>query len=431
MSVLSQFFPSGGGEQAKIRTNMLLVGGGGGGAPGGGEMCVSPTPNLLYNAASGGGGGGAGEVVEFRSYELTPGSDITITIGSGGAASSNGGTTCVVTSSGDVYVLMGGTSSTIPSVSTTTPANACGCLIFSTIGQSRFGGGGGATGFACRTPYPCPGVSIPTVGGNLGLVPSGGIYCGRNATTSPGASCIIDYTDSGTVIRPITGSGGCSVGRLVPNVPSPYILINGIGGGGGGGSTSVGSNRGPYGPGQSPGSICWFCSVPCYGASPGGPGGGCHISDILGSVQNFAAGGGGGGGNVVNVKSGSAPSSDCFSGSFAYRGCGGFSPTGGCGGIGGVSPRPPTVPAPVSWTPCPAGESGSNATANTGGGGGGGGAGPTTQGTGGNGGSGVVVIQYPTVYPAAPAFPGACDCSPATPGRRTYKFNGPGSITLP
>jgi hypothetical protein len=43
----------------------------------------------------------------------------------------------------------------------------------------------------------------------------------------------------------------------------------------------------------------------------------------------------------------------------------------------------------------------------------------------------VVVIQYPTVYAAAPAFPGACDCSPATPGCRTYKFNGPGSITLP
>ena len=45
--------------------------------------------------------------------------------------------------------------------------------------------------------------------------------------------------------------------------------------------------------------------------------------------------------------------------------------------------------------------------------------------------SGVVVIQYPTLYPTAPAFPGACDCSPSTPGSRTYKFNGPGSITLP
>jgi hypothetical protein len=45
--------------------------------------------------------------------------------------------------------------------------------------------------------------------------------------------------------------------------------------------------------------------------------------------------------------------------------------------------------------------------------------------------SGVVFVRYPTAYAAAPAFPGATDLSPQTPGFRTYKFTGNGSITLP
>jgi hypothetical protein len=49
----------------------------------------------------------------------------------------------------------------------------------------------------------------------------------------------------------------------------------------------------------------------------------------------------------------------------------------------------------------------------------------------GSGGSGVIVIRYPDQFPAAPASPGATDCSPATPGYYTYRFNSTGSITLP
>lgn len=48
-----------------------------------------------------------------------------------------------------------------------------------------------------------------------------------------------------------------------------------------------------------------------------------------------------------------------------------------------------------------------------------------------NGGSGTVVVRYPTQFAAAPSFPGANDCSPATPGYYTYKFDSTGSITLP
>lgn len=44
---------------------------------------------------------------------------------------------------------------------------------------------------------------------------------------------------------------------------------------------------------------------------------------------------------------------------------------------------------------------------------------------------GTVIVKYPTDFPAAPSFPGACDCSPQTPGFYTYRFVSPGSITLP
>lgn len=45
---------------------------------------------------------------------------------------------------------------------------------------------------------------------------------------------------------------------------------------------------------------------------------------------------------------------------------------------------------------------------------------------------GIVVVQYPTDYSAATtSSPNVCDCSPLTPGYRTYKFYCPGSITLP
>lgn len=45
---------------------------------------------------------------------------------------------------------------------------------------------------------------------------------------------------------------------------------------------------------------------------------------------------------------------------------------------------------------------------------------------------GIVVVQYPTNYAAATtSSPTVCDCSPLTPGYRTYKFYCPGSITLP
>lgn len=45
---------------------------------------------------------------------------------------------------------------------------------------------------------------------------------------------------------------------------------------------------------------------------------------------------------------------------------------------------------------------------------------------------GSVIVQYPTCYAAATtSSPSVIDCSPNTPGMRTYKFLCPGSITFP
>jgi hypothetical protein len=49
-----------------------------------------------------------------------------------------------------------------------------------------------------------------------------------------------------------------------------------------------------------------------------------------------------------------------------------------------------------------------------------------------NGCPGIVVVQYPTIHGCAiTSSPNVCDCSPLTPGYRTYKFYCPGTITLP
>jgi len=45
--------------------------------------------------------------------------------------------------------------------------------------------------------------------------------------------------------------------------------------------------------------------------------------------------------------------------------------------------------------------------------------------------AGTVIVKYPLEFGAAPAFPGACDCSPQTPGFYTYRFVSPGCIVLP
>lgn len=417
MSLLSQFFPSGGGGQAKIKTNMLLVGGGGGGlsaspilpCSGGGRPCQAMS-------GTSGGGGGAGEAYIFKNYAISSGAEITVTIGSGGATSSNGGTSSICITNENSVTASGGKG-------TITQCSSAFEITYSALENASYGGGNGGRGPVCYCPSPTvPGASQSACCGSVASFS----FCGQPSLlscTSPGSpTCIFNYGDDGIVIKGRSSSGGTTGGGL-PGLSS--LSMSGGGGGGGGGASCAGSSGCPADPGNNnTGS-----PITCFRGGPGGPGGPGLCSDILGSIQSFAAGGGGGGGNTTlngPVPIGAVPVSPAEATEACARPSVGTSPTGGCGGQASIygSNFPALIPL---CNGCP----GCDGTANFGGGGGGGGWGWFSTGTGGSGGSGIVVIQYPTQYSVAPAFPGACDCSPATPGCRTYKFNGPGSITLP
>jgi len=418
MSLLSQFFPSGGG--AKIKTSMLLVGGGGGGG------CTGPdpfTPAPIRGTATerggGGGGGGAGTVYRFNDFYISSNSTITVTVGAGGNNNSDGGNSCICICNQDLFITAGGRSGASPTVIN----SFCPFTddIYSTTSQVRCGLGGGGKGFICQyNPAPTLHSSNPcsTAHGGCGIT-----WCGSSGSLSsilnPSCLCFCSVvattqTACGAVSRGVYisqpgGSGGSK---------TPYgTCYAGASGGGGWGSSFAGC------PSQTSPSSCSYgpCFLPSNLAIPQGGRGGCGtFSSITGTNTEYAGGGGGGGGAVGGPPpSFTQPYAYCL----AFAGRPGGSPTGGCGGRGAIlcSPGAPATTATA----------GSNATANLGGGGGGAGYAPTSTLAGGNGGSGTFVIQYPNAYPAAPAFPGGTDCSPATPGSRTYRFNGPGSIILP
>ena len=425
MSLLSQFFPSGGG--VKLPINMLTVGGGAGGTP---SLplpplpiagCAAPFPaivNYCCLGVPGGSGGGGGEANNFYSYPVDAGSTITVTIGAGGASSSGGGNTCVCISNQSSIIAKGGLGC----------ANALSCTCFSNteyavLGNCSFGGGVGGRSQINVPGYPtlnCNNCACCNILCNIyGGVNFNGVSvftdCPTNASC---ARCIYHQIGDGLVVKARSFDGGLSC-KYYPYPALPGI--SGAGGAGGGGATAAGPNGNVGNPGAytPPAAAITNCC-----AGPGGSGGAGLRSSILGTCSVYGIGGGGGGGHYR----GPTIPAPCVPGIpiNQMRGCGGPSPSGGCGGQGGASI--------CSCPNC----AGCNATSNTGGGGGGGGGGLCYVNCcldnvcpGGSGGSGLVVVQYPTAYPAAPASPGATDCSPSTPGFYTYAFAGPGAITLP
>lgn len=266
------------------------------------------------------------------------------------------------------------------------------------------GGGGGGGSTALPTSYP---------GGGGG---AGGVYYGT-ISVKPGSVCPVAI-----------GAGGA--GGVVPAPLAPTIYGNsGLRGGttsfttpvgtyrvvGGGGAAHFGDPIGPTvidggcGGGRSPGfNIPGKSIYSIYGSSATmdelyiGYKNGSYYGRP-GATANPAHTGGGGAG-MPGIYSNSGDSYNHFyseiSGTYTYYSRGGIS----------VSPFPGAA---------------SPADANTGDGADGGNT------TGGNGGSGVLIVRYPTQFAASPSFPGATDVSPSTPGFRTYRFTGNGSITLP
>ncbi len=257
------------------------------------------------------------------------------------------------------------------------------------------GGGGGAGGVRTGVASIVSGVQLAITIGAGGSAPSGGAI-GNNGS----ASSIV-----GGAINLSCGGGGGAWG-------GPGNSGAAGGSGGGGGQAAGGSGNSPvltWLPSQGNNGGVQSTAPEGYGA---GGGGGAGAVGGNGSATNGGNGG-------VGIQSGITGSSVFYGG-----GGGGGARTGatapGTGGNGGGGGG--VIGSNSNAT---------NGTANTGGGGGGVGTNVATQGAGiaGTGGSGIVVLRYPSSFPAASSVTGTFTTS-VSGGFRIYSFTGNGTITL-
>jgi hypothetical protein len=371
MSTLTQFFAGGGGGSSKIPAEILVVGGGAAAANASNSFNgISPffTPGGSFGSCT--IPGAAGGIIFAHSF-LTPGATCPIQVGSGHPVATP--VNCCYT---------GPTPGTFN--------NCCSFSFFSgSAGASFFGGssglcaGGGISCYQVFTPTPtctftCQGI-LYSRNGNL------------NVSACASISSIFDAKNyfnpnrSGSVIN-CFGTSFFAIyagaGSYAQN-GSPYIT--------GGLNFKFDNTR------SGPGGSC-----PGSGFSRTNSSGFVH--DITGCVEVY------GSASVGDFRPDANPTYQApiyrqpigfrasFPGPSACCTYGGENT--GSGGHNSVGAHPCSPCAPVQ-TSCRAGR------------------------------NGTVVVRYPTDYPAAPSFPGACDCSPQTPGYRTYRFVSSGSITLP
>jgi hypothetical protein len=254
------------------------IGGGGGG--GGGFSDGSGS------GGEGGGGGGSGAYAKAVNVSLSPGSTVTVAIGSGGSAGATGASGVKGTAGGtggDTY-LCNSTSN-------------CSSITGSSVVVGAKGGGGGDAGFTATVGAAGAAGSAAS---SVGSTTRSGGAGGTGGTTSSGAG----------------GGGGGGAGAAGPNaVGNNGSNGSGINGGNGGvgdgtaggsagsGATTGGANGGAGGNGTEYDST--------HGAG-GGAGGGAGISRGSGgnggTAGAYGAGGAGGGGNGSKQGSGGAGS---------------------------------------------------------------------------------------------------------------------------
>ena len=368
MSLLSQFFPSGGGT--KMDVDVFILSGGGGAA-------ISNVNFLSVCQGSGHGGGGA---VYQGTIPIEPGSTVPIVVGGGGAG--GGPSPCTTFTDGAI--------------------GGCSKLTFPEGTICVAGGGGGAIsckriGDLCSTYFMNANPTLrPTILGThtAGTGGSGGCCCVNmdapcGLQHGPGASA----EEAGEGGRSIY-SAGSFVSRIFHDIAPVGCLATA--------RMFKGKNDQNH----------------QYGAYYGAPGSGGIV--LTGSpptkINSQASGGAGGGGESTHGM--------CVNGPLQYISIAG---KGICTDISGCLQEYGAGRTYILSTCFPTCCDGLTNFGQ----GGAAGCGVSGCGNGGSGGSGTVIVKYPTQFAAAPSSPGATDCSPITPGYYTYKFNSSGSITLP
>ena len=270
--------------------------------------------------------------------------------------------------------------------------------------DTKQGAGGGGGGVFYGVVPINPGSTCPIVvgGGGAGAF---GLWPGTGSIIFTGAASGSPSVFSAPSIRYESYGGGAG-GGILPSGPNPVFAgTKGADGGSGGGSSgslspgqadigyslhTVGPYTNqtplPFGGGAFYGNNGWEGTSGPFGpgSAAGGYGGSsAFVTTVAGITTMYGVGGFG------SLASSSSPERRGFTNSPLVNT--------GHGGSGYPSAPAAPVPSVVAQTGAP----------------------------------GLVIVRYPTSLSAAPAFPGATDISPSTPGYRTYRFTSPGSITLP
>ena len=279
MSLLSQFFPSGGGS--KIHLELVAVSGGGASGVG-----CNPGPSVCSVCRTGGGGGGA--AYQGR-LSVEPGSTLPVTIGAGGAINptspcngSRGGSTIVKYPEGSIRVVGGGGG-----------MNQAACALVPTDPMHGGTGGGGGCATKPMVSSNCAfflyitGSSASTaVPGAIGRSIGRSIYARGNLQTNvyctPPAGTndhLLQSDWNGPVSTPYGDGafyGAPGNGFYLTGSPAGGRMVAGSGGGGAGGQGFVAAG---------------CANQPCAGggfSETGGPG---IFTDISGTVEEFGRGG--------------------------------------------------------------------------------------------------------------------------------------------
>lgn len=171
------------------------------------------------STSTGGGGGGAGGLIFNSSYTVSPGQNISLSVGSGGTGTISGGNVGQNSTFGTITVTGGGRGTGLNNTTSANGGSGGGDSYYATQAGTKFGlgvagqGNNGGSSTTHPSPYPAAGGGgAGTVGGDATATISGGgggegLYYGDKFSNSYGAS---GWFAGG-------GGGGIGKGGLIAN----------------------------------------------------------------------------------------------------------------------------------------------------------------------------------------------------------------------